>query len=627
MKAKTKKNFQMIVLIAVIYLLSHFSLPVYDAETGRHDGLVDTVSHGFMMSAYAEDGEEEEEDEDEEEIDVDCNCDEDGELDCADEEAEEEAEEYECECDEDGEVICEAGGSVILACTCSEEGELDCKDEEAEQAAEEYECECDEDGAVICEDESVVAIICSCDEEGELNCENEEDEETADEYGCECDEDGELYCEGGDSGPGQELFEAYCSRCHGIEGDGKGEASNFTYPRPRDFTSGMFKFRSTPSGEPPTDDDLKRTILGGLAGTSMFGWKSKLSETDVEAIIEYIKTEFAYEAFEFEGEPFEIGEPPAVTPEIIQSGKDIFQKAKCWECHGKYARGNGEKGWQPNFKDDWGYKIWPTNLNHPWEMRNGSSVKDIYRSITTALDGTPMPSFSDAYSDEQRWGIAHYIKSLHIKRKLGSKVVLSKVEEIPFSTDDKKWDSVNHLDLKMEGKKVFGMTLLSALTNVRVRGVYSDAEIAIMLEWMDKKPDKGEDDFPPDSIRLQFPVTRGFLNIWYWNALENSVAEYNTSRKGMRLNKQKQTDVEIVSAYSDGIYRVVFKRSWVTADRNDVDFGSRDQIPFSVIAYDGKNGEEGERGARSSVKYMVFKQFPSERSKSVKAGVKNKKGK
>ena len=447
---------------------------------------------------------------------------------------------------------------------------------------------------------------CKCVDD-ELECADEEAEEEAEEYECECDEDGEVVCEeGGEENVlGKELFVAYCSRCHGIEGNGQGEASNFTYPRPRDFTAGMFKFRSTPSGEPPTDDDLKRTIMGGLAGTSMFGWKSRLAESDVEAIIDYIKTEFSEEAFEFEGEPFEIGDPPPVTEEILKQGKELFTKAKCWECHGKYARGNGEKGRQPNFKDDWGHKIWPTNLNHPWEMRNGSRVQDIYRSITTALDGTPMPSFADAYSDEKRWGLAHYIKSLHVKRKLGSRIFLTKAEEIPLTTKDKLWDSFDHLDIKMEGKKVFGMTLISAITNLRIRGVYTESEVAIMLEWMDKKPDKGDDGFPPDAVRLQFPVRRGLLNIWFWKVSDNSITEYNARGDGIKLTKQKKTDVEIVSDYSDGIYRLIFKRPLNTGDTNDVNLESATLIPFSVIAYDGKNMEEGERGARSGIKYLT----------------------
>ena len=107
---------------------------------------------------------------------------------------------------------------------------------------------------------------------------------------------------------GKELFDAYCARCHGFDGDGKGEASNFTFPKPRDFTSGIFKFRSTPSGDPPMDDDLKRIIMRGIPGTSMGSWKGKFNDNELQAIVDVLKG-FEEETFEMEGEPFEIGEP------------------------------------------------------------------------------------------------------------------------------------------------------------------------------------------------------------------------------------------------------------------------------------------------------------------------------
>lgn len=442
--------------------------------------------------------------------------------------------------------------------------------------------------------------------EEELECYGPEDKKKAEDYACSCDE-GEVYCEGEEYKLGKDLYDAYCARCHGYEGDGKGEASNFTYPKPRDFTYGIFKFHSTASGEPPTDDDLKLGILRGYPGTSMFGWKGKFMDTELEALIGYIKA-FPEDAFEEEGELIEIGEPPPVSDKLIKTGIEIYEKAKCWECHGKFGRGDGEKGWQPNFKDDWGDKIWPTNLVHPWELRNGSSLKDLFRSISTGLDGTPMPSFADSYSMEQRWGIAHYLKSLQIIRKFGSTVVIKKTDNIPSSTNDALWEKSDYVDLRMEGKKVFGMTLLSMITNMRVRGLYSGSEIAIMLEWLDKKPDKGDGDFPPDAVRLQFPVKRNLINLWYWSASDNSVTEFNASGSNMNESSiQEKKDVEAVSSYTYGVYRLILKRALNTGDNNDVIFRFNNRIPFSIAAYDGKNNEKGSRGALSSVRYLLIK--------------------
>ena len=49
---------------------------------------------------------------------------------------------------------------------------------------------------------------------------------------------------------------SYCVGCHGANGDGKGPAADMLIVKPRDFTKGIFKFRSTPSGTLPTDEDL-----------------------------------------------------------------------------------------------------------------------------------------------------------------------------------------------------------------------------------------------------------------------------------------------------------------------------------------------------------------------------------
>ncbi len=64
---------------------------------------------------------------------------------------------------------------------------------------------------------------------------------------------------GGDGAPprwARRVYEVNCAACHGVESDGNGPAARMFVTRPRDFRSGIFKFRSTPSGSLPTDEDL-----------------------------------------------------------------------------------------------------------------------------------------------------------------------------------------------------------------------------------------------------------------------------------------------------------------------------------------------------------------------------------
>ena len=59
---------------------------------------------------------------------------------------------------------------------------------------------------------------------------------------------------------GRELYDKYCAQCHGIEGDAEAYATTRVKPAPRDFTTGKFKFRTTPTGMLPTDQDLVNVI-------------------------------------------------------------------------------------------------------------------------------------------------------------------------------------------------------------------------------------------------------------------------------------------------------------------------------------------------------------------------------
>ena len=55
---------------------------------------------------------------------------------------------------------------------------------------------------------------------------------------------------------GARVFAQRCAVCHGPDGKGNGPAAPSMFPRPRDFSSGIFKYKSTAADEPPTDEDL-----------------------------------------------------------------------------------------------------------------------------------------------------------------------------------------------------------------------------------------------------------------------------------------------------------------------------------------------------------------------------------
>ena len=218
---------------------------------------------------------------------------------------------------------------------------------------------------------------------------------------------------------GKQVYERRCVACHGVRGDGNGWAATFLYrQRPRNFTFGEFKFRLT-KGPLPTDRDLLRTITRGVRGTAMPAW-FELPLDERLAVIQYIKFELAADRSDPEkptlyfvedppGTPLRIGRPPAVSASVVARGGEVWQQAKCWECHGRTGLGDGEKA--AGLKDDWGFPIRPANLTSG-SFKSGSTVADIYRTISTGLTGTPMPSFQDSFSDADRWALAYHILSL-----------------------------------------------------------------------------------------------------------------------------------------------------------------------------------------------------------------------
>ena len=69
----------------------------------------------------------------------------------------------------------------------------------------------------------------------------------------------------------------------------------------------------------------------------------------------------------------------------------------------------------PSLEDYRGLPIRPRDLNDPDAFKNGRSKKDIYRTIMTGLDGTPMPAFYGSFpeeNNEEAWHIVNYVLSL-----------------------------------------------------------------------------------------------------------------------------------------------------------------------------------------------------------------------
>ena len=190
---------------------------------------------------------------------------------------------------------------------------------------------------------------------------------------------------------GKRVYEKSCAHCHGTEGRGDGSAAENLLPKPRDFTRGLYKIRSTEAGQLPTDQDLFDIITEGMPGSSMPGWENALNANERWEVVAYIKT--FHDGFKESTAPrqIDLAGKIAYSEQSVETGKALYTELGCVECHGNVGRGDGTSA--PTLTDEWGFQTWPANLAQGWNFRGGSDTEDIFKRFIGGLAGSPMPAF------------------------------------------------------------------------------------------------------------------------------------------------------------------------------------------------------------------------------------------
>lgn len=209
---------------------------------------------------------------------------------------------------------------------------------------------------------------------------------------------------------GRAVFQRECKVCHGAQGDGEGPGAFLLHPRPRNLVAGVFRLRSTPNGEFPTDEDLLNTITQGVPGSMMPSFR-ELPEEERWAVVAVVK-ELA--AIKETPAPVVIPPEPRPTPERIAAGARVYAALRCAECHGAEGRGDGPSAL--TLKTDEGIRIRPPDLTRG-EFKGGSTGRDLFRRIVTGMDGSPMPSYAGQASPDDLWALAQYIQSLGMAKE------------------------------------------------------------------------------------------------------------------------------------------------------------------------------------------------------------------
>jgi len=480
---------------------------------------------------------------------------------------------------------------------------------------------------------------------------------------------------------GKKVYFKRCVWCHGVEGGGDGPSADRLFTRPRNFIQGTFKIRTTDSGQLPKDEDLFKTVKNGLPGSAMPAWGEFLKEDEIKAVIQFVKTlvqdrdfndaeDEEVELMEFGSNPWGTTGPYhlGVPQEAIDAGKEIFTANKCFECHGGEGRGDGN----PTMKDDWGFPIvaadWQQCWNFRGSRRNHFDPFNVVRTVSTGLNGTPMPNFREKITVEDRWKLAAFVNSLCPRKKI-DKLTSKPIPDFLISSiytegdisekiDDPMWQSSDNDPLivaRSEEKAVNPRKNYIALAGQITRGKRNfDPKVDNL--WVSSRwnKDKGvyylveyhlrflsSDPEFPDAVAIQWPAklqdlfgaekpyfimgdSKKPVDVWRASFMPKDYSSTNAPKEeGYQLDvtvdefngrgfdalepKETEATVKVVdSIYHQGRVKILFHRALTTDGEMDVQIPPEQFVPVSFFQWAGDDKEKDEHMAISTWYYTIL---------------------
>jgi DMSO reductase family type II enzyme heme b subunit len=421
----------------------------------------------------------------------------------------------------------------------------------------------------------------------------------------------------GDAAVGKRVYELRCAGCHGLKGDGKGPAAELLDPRPRDFTTGIYKIRTT-ANKVPSDQDLFRVISEGMPGTSMPSW-AVLPERERRDLVAYIKT-FAGDKLKEPPKPAELPKEVSSSTESLKRGREMFEAIECNKCHGNQGRADGPS--RAELKDEWEHPIKPANLTKRWNFRGGASRTAIATRLAVGVLGTPMPAFIDSVEKpEDIWHLTNYVLSLGPESPRYATLVTATAVSDALPADPKAplWEKMTAQNISLMGQVIVDPRNFNpSIDMVAVRAAYNDKEIAFHLTWDDPTESKadGKQVFN-DAIALQFaPGAVAGADRPYFLMGDASDAVYQlrwdagrgaweaTANGPAKVAALEASEATGQIAYADGQYRAVIKRPLAAKDDKRVAFRPTVFLPIAFQAWDGGAGETGTKMSLTSWYYL-----------------------
>jgi mono/diheme cytochrome c family protein len=222
------------------------------------------------------------------------------------------------------------------------------------------------------------------------------------------------------SSRGRIVYAKSCSVCHGDMGRGSVWASGQMRPPPRDF--------STPQARAELSRQRMITSVSyGRPETAMAGFKTQLSEADIEAVVDYIRSGFmapastegisgtrAHEGHQAAAPAAAVARPTAAAvpvaadmslplPDALTGNPDngaAFYMANCATCHGETGDGRGPRAYFINPK--------PRNFLHP-ASRQALNLPALFSAISLGRLGTEMPAWNKVMEPRQIADVAEFV--------------------------------------------------------------------------------------------------------------------------------------------------------------------------------------------------------------------------
>ena len=190
------------------------------------------------------------------------------------------------------------------------------------------------------------------------------------------------------------LYMHLCQRCHAAAGDGKGLIHENLANLPRAFANNGEFFRSV------SDQRIMRSLVEGVAGTSMPPYGKLLAETQRQALLDLVFSAFVGIPRTEKILQQPLPEPPSAA--IAETVANQLFAEHCARCHGQTGTGKGEEAL--------------SHLPRPRNLTNRAYFADIddqrlLRTLSDGIPGTAMPAFRTSLGSDKLWALVQKVRT------------------------------------------------------------------------------------------------------------------------------------------------------------------------------------------------------------------------